>query len=485
MNTVERGVLLALWGGGWVWTLSVPAAPLGAVENSTSPRLPDRGETAAPPPTVVRGEYPIDDKDILKDSRFDNGAGGAAERDSPRRTSESERNQLTVRTKARQDIACGAILSDRSYSLKFRAKKTGGGFGSVAIRFKENEHHGTVRTYEKRVVSDASREYVVEFTAPTYACDAEVVASSDGGDGLAVNGLSLKMREPLPRSEAVLSWARSYVPEGYTLVFNDEFSGKSLDRSRWFTRYVYGSERLDHLHNERQKYADNQNHEVRDGVLKLVARRVSPSEPSGRTFESGMIRSDWTVRYGFFEARVKMPSARGVWPAFWLNSDVSETGRLGWPPEIDIFEFVNNVKDDKVNMIHMAASTLPGQKAKFSFLDKAYVVKWQDYVAPFNFDEDWHTIGAEWTSDSVSSYIDGVKVATRSDFQWNYNDGSLAAPAHIILNLAIGGSWAGRYGVDEDAFPQALQVDWVRVYRRSDEVGRDLAPKGCACLGTN
>ena len=72
----------------------------------------------------------------------------------------------------------------------------------------------------------------------------------------------------------------------------------------------------------------------------------------------------------------------------------------------------------------------------------------------------------------MSTYVDGVLVATR-EFQWRYKDGQLAGPAHILLNLAIGGHWAGRYGIDDAAFPQALEVDWVRVYQKAPNRGAD------------
>lgn len=68
-----------------------------------------------------------------------------------------------------------------------------------------------------------------------------------------------------------------------------------------------------------------------------------------------MVRSLWTPRYGCDEARVPMPGGLGAWPAFWLNSDVSAQGRLAWPPEIDIVEFVNNGVEDKTNLLHSGA----------------------------------------------------------------------------------------------------------------------------------
>lgn len=244
------------------------------------------------------------------------------------------------------------------------------------------------------------------------------------------------------------------------------FNGTSLNRSKWFTRFIYAGETLDRLNDEKQRYRDNDNHIVANGVLNLVARKVSSTDPDGINYESGMIRSDWTSLYGYYEARVKMPGGLGVWPAFWLNSDVGSDGRLGWPPEIDIFEFVNNGVDDKLNMLHSNVVNQTGLTSTLSYSDAAFNTNWSDYVAPFNFNEGWHTIGAQWDADNVTVFVDGLRIYTRS-YKWNYNDGTLAGPAHILLNFAIGGSWAGRYGIDDSAFPQALQIDWVRAYRRS------------------
>ena len=301
--------------------------------------------------------------------------------------------------------------------------------------------------------------------APAYTKRAELAMQVAHGT-LSIASLSLKMRAAVARTEPVRSWAGSFVPAGYRLVFNDEFDGTALDRSRWFTRYIQGSETGDRLNDENQIYTDQDTHVLAGGVLRLVARRRPLSQPSGINYESGMIRSDWTGRYGFFEARVRMPGGLGVWAAFWLNSDVSETGRLNWPPEIDLFEFVNNGKDDRTDEIHIAASSVPGMPAGYTYVDPQFVIAHKDYHAPFRFNEGWHTVAAEWTPTAVSAYVDGLLVATR-DFQWRYKDGQLAGPAHILLNLAIGGHWAGRYGIDDAAFPQALEVDWVRVYQKA------------------
>jgi len=106
-----------------------------------------------------------------------------------------------------------------------------------------------------------------------------------------------------------------------------------------------------------------------------------------------------------------------------------------------------------------------GTTSTFSYVDPGFNTRWTYYTAPYNFNDDWHTIGAEWDAGNVTLFIDGRKIYTRS-YAWNHADGTPAGPAHILLNLAVGGSWAGRHGIDDSAFPQSLDVDWVRAYRK-------------------
>lgn len=356
----------------------------------------------------------------------------------------------------------GRLRGGRAYRLVFTAASNTP--ASVAVVFREPKRNESFRTYRVPVSGTTARPYTLELSAPVYAERAEIRVEAKGGS-VSLGQAALQERAPLSRTEPVTSWAGSFVPPGYALVFNDEFSGTTLDRAKWFTRYIYSSETLDRLNDENQRYADNDNHKLAGGVLYLTAKRNKLSRPSGVNYESGMIRSDYTLRYGFLEARVKMPGGLGVWPAFWLNSDVSETGKLSHPPEIDVFEFVNNGKDDRIHEIHSAVTKDPHNETRFFYEHPAFKRSIQNYRAPFNFNEGFHTIAAEWTPSEVSVFVDGLKIYSRS-FRWVYNDGSLAGPAHVLLNLAIGGQWAGRYGIDDSAFPQALAVDWVRVYQK-------------------
>jgi beta-glucanase (GH16 family) len=363
-----------------------------------------------------------------------------------------------------QRLSDTALQPGVAYSVTMTARKLAdAGDASIVVLFRDNQN-SVYRIYRRTIDSTSYKDFTLNFTAPAYVARPEVAISSNNVQTI-VDNASMKMRAPIVQTEPVTSLEGSTVPAGYGLAFNDEFNGTSLNTDKWFTRYIYNGTTTDRLNDEQQRYRDNNNHIVSGGVLSLVARKVTDNDPAGINYESGMIRSDWTTRYGYIEARVKMPGGIGMWPAFWLDSDASENGTISWPPEIDIFEFVNNGVEDKTNMLHTGVVTNNGTWPPFLYSDGAFNQQWTFWTAPFNFNEGWHTIAAEWTPTTVTTYIDGQKIVTRA-YQWNYNDGTLAGPAHILLNLAVGGQWAGRHGIDDSALPQSFQIDWVRAYKK-------------------
>ncbi len=268
-----------------------------------------------------------------------------------------------------------------------------------------------------------------------------------------------------------------YVPAGYVEVMGDEFNEPSLDISKWWTRFIYSDGMLDHLNDEKEHYRENNNQVMTGNSLQLTAR-IAPGGPS--RYESGMIRSKMTFKYGYFEAKVKMPPGKGMWPAFWLNADSTPDGKVGWPPEIDVFEFVNNVKDDKATMFHMGAVAQrkkdggpAPQSGKIIFIDPA-LKGGGEYYGTDDFTQDFHTFALLWdTDDTITWYLDGKELMKR-EYKWTRNSGEDAPNAHVLLNLAMGGQWAGRYGIDNSAFPQSLDIDYLRVYQKtgSEQTGQ-------------
>lgn len=245
---------------------------------------------------------------------------------------------------------------------------------------------------------------------------------------------------------------------GYRLVQDWDFVHGIRDlaalRERFYTRYLYDDGRLDHLNDEWQRYRDQDNHVFEDEGLGLVAR--APRGVAPGQIESGMLRSRWSGQYGYFECRMKVPRQRGLWPAFWLNP---QDGL--WPPEIDVVEIVHNDRGDSTrNSFHFLH---PGQKRSLrvhaSRLDASHA-----YRPGFDYADGFHRFAVEWLPGRVRHFVDDVLVADR-DFPWQHKDGSDGGPAHVLLNLAVGGNWTGAPGGPRD-FPATLLASHIRVWQR-------------------
>ena len=160
-------------------------------------------------------------------------------------------------------------------------------------------------------------------------------------------------------------------------------------------------------------------------------------------------KGDW--KYGRFEARMKLPTGKGIWPAFWLLGDNSDTAT--WPQcgEIDIMEYRGQAPTVTNGSLHG-----PGYSGG-NAITKSYALQ-ND-----RFDNDFHIFGIEWGPDYINYYVDDVlyNQITPSDAngQWVFDH-----PFYIIINLAVGGSFVGSPN-NQTSFPQTMLVDYVRVYQ--------------------
>ncbi|MFN2323403.1 MAG: family 16 glycosylhydrolase, partial [Trueperaceae bacterium] len=168
--------------------------------------------------------------------------------------------------------------------------------------------------------------------------------------------------------------------------------------------------------------------------------------------------------YGRIEARLKIPTGQGLWPAFWmLGNDLAE---VGWPEsgEIDIMENVGREPGTVHGTIHGPGysggnpvgrpTTLPGGEA---------------------FSDDFHVYAIDWSPETITWSVDGVdySTVTADDLpggtRWVFDH-----PFFIILNVAVGGNWPG-YPDATTSFPQELVIDYVRVYQAPDTSERFAA----------
>jgi hypothetical protein len=93
--------------------------------------------------------------------------------------------------------------------------------------------------------------------------------------------------------------------------------------------------------------------------------------------------------------------------------------------------------------------------------------EWSFWQAPFDFADDYHLFGLLYERPNFTIYVDRQLILSGT-YDWVWDDRSPAPGAHVLTQLSIGGSWAGSNGVDDSAFPQSLDVDYVRVYAKQE-----------------
>jgi beta-glucanase (GH16 family) len=306
-------------------------------------------------------------------------------------------------------------------------------------------------------------------------------------------------------------------PADFKLVYGDDFGGRALDRDKWCTRYMYdgGTESaaeqakidpsclgrdpvtgttlgtLDSLGGngtapgqEAEVYRDvNKDgakmHTVQDGYLSLHATATRLDQPY-LPYESAMIRSKQEFQPTaahplYLTTRVRLPDVRGSWPAFWLAGGYGDGHvRPPWPPEIDILEAPYNNSGNGADVLWTAVQTYydhaefpngpPQGPIQTTYADPAF--DGNAYHADSSIRDRWIEVAAEWTPDSVCWFMDGKKLACKT-YKWVANDGPQNTnPAAILMNLGVGGPWAGADGVDDAKFPMTYDIDHVRVYRK-------------------
>jgi len=243
-----------------------------------------------------------------------------------------------------------------------------------------------------------------------------------------------------------------------TLVWSDEFD--SINSSNWSFETGGGG----WGNNEREYYTAGQNASIQydsqagSNVLVLEARKENPANygcwygscqyTSARLNSSGKK----TFQYGRIEARMKLPSTQGIWPAFWMLG--SNIGSVGWPTcgELDIMEHLGK----EITAVHGSMHG-PNYFGNTPFTNTYYLTE--------NTNLNYHVYAIEWDANSVSYFVDSAKYYTVTKQQvQTYGNWVFDQPMFILFNLAVGGGWPG----DPDGtstFPQRMYVDYVRVYQ--------------------
>ncbi|MBY3116962.1 glycoside hydrolase family 16 protein [Rhizobium laguerreae] len=180
------------------------------------------------------------------------------------------------------------------------------------------------------------------------------------------------------------------------------------------------------------------------GILTIEARK----EADG-TWRSGLLSSvnpkgeGFSQQFGYFEARMKLPSGKGVWPAFWLIG----LDRSKYTAEIDVLEYYGRAPYEFSMGFHIWRQSQGGQNSTGGYWQKV-----QDGIL----NSEYHTYGVDIQADKTSFYFD-------RKFIWSFDTPKeFHMPFYPLVNLALGSGWP----IDETPNPSILLVDYIHVYQR-------------------
>ena len=248
---------------------------------------------------------------------------------------------------------------------------------------------------------------------------------------------------------------RPPVTGDWVQTLDEEFNGSTLDASIWS---VYG-----------ENYYDKVSHWSKDevlvggGVVRLRYEKKSgfqndDPKRAKTDYAAGYLQTfdKWAQRYGYFEARMKLPKAPGLWPAFWMMPD---RGRTSNPDtryatetdgmEFDIMEHLTRWGQYRYNIsMHYDGY---GVTHKSVGSDKIY-------IEPDK--EGFITCGLLWTPASAIFYCNGIEV-----LRWE-NARVASVPCSFLFTLPSGG-WDNS-PLDDTRIPDDFVIDYVRVWQRKD-----------------
>ncbi|TCM17993.1 beta-glucanase (GH16 family) [Novosphingobium sp. PhB165] len=261
------------------------------------------------------------------------------------------------------------------------------------------------------------------------------------------------------------------------MTFDDEFNNLSLKSAGglWSTSFSYSGLAKYTLtsNGEKQLYVDPDfkgtsstslglnPFNVHNGVLDITAAPVTDAQSNsmwGYDWSSGLLTThdSFSQLYGYFEVNAKLPAGQGLWPAFWL---LPEDG--SWPPELDVFEQLGR---DPTSLWMSSVSKATGSTT--------YT---HDVIEVPTATTDFHKYGVLWDKDHLTFYIDGVEVGQEA------TPADMNKPMYMLLNLAVGGSWAG---APTAGMTGTYSIDYVHAYSLDQAAGAIVSAGAGTTSGT-
>lgn len=266
----------------------------------------------------------------------------------------------------------------------------------------------------------------------------------------------------------------SYLPNGdFKLVWNDEFDGNELDRSKWNYRLAM----MGKMHSA---WTDDEGAVTLDGKSNVVfhlvekdGKPVSAQLQTGSNFmdcpvvptKFGKDALQWNIgklseplfthRYGYYECRCRLQTKTDAWwSAFWMQSPMigASLNPADSGTELDIMECF---KAGEITP-HNAFTSGYGLDMKYKTAGGCKV----DH-------NEWHRFGMLWDETGYTFYVDGKEDGHISDYVSHI-------PEFILISTEVKGyRYEDHQPVKEafDAIGDTFTVDYIRVFDKIENNG--------------
>jgi len=220
----------------------------------------------------------------------------------------------------------------------------------------------------------------------------------------------------------------------YRLVWEDDFSGTTLDASKWKFR-ADGTVRVHATVSGAETIS-------LDGKGNLVIRTV---KKDGKYFV-GQVATDgiYAQKFGYFECRAQLQKHLGTHSAFWLQSNamgIENNNPRDNGTEIDIFEYHRKTSNQVHHNLHWNgygnAHRQAGTAKTIPFIGTGF-----------------HTVGLLWTDTEYVFFVDGEET-------WRTKEAVSHRPEYMILSTELTG-FGGEHR--HENYPDSIVFDYVKVY---------------------
>ncbi|NNE29182.1 MAG: glycoside hydrolase family 16 protein [Saprospiraceae bacterium] len=256
------------------------------------------------------------------------------------------------------------------------------------------------------------------------------------------------------------------IPEGYSLLWSEEFNEQIIDATKW--NYETGDGTDYGLppgwgNSELQLYTENSDNSGITSDEDLSVLQIQAQSDGSGGYSSAKLTSQslFSMRFGRIDVKAKLPNGQGIWPAIWLLGD--NVTEIPWPGcgEIDIMEMLGHDPARIYSTLHFT-----NDENRHGEIQEP-----RDALGS-NFHEAYHVFSLDWTPESLNFSLDGIQyqqVGIQDDMK------EFLRSFYLILNVAVGGNWPGDPD-DTTTFPQSMYVDYVRVFSQNGFEAKTAPP---------